>query len=88
MATEITGTPTPSTVKQLATQEVQLPKTALLGIFGTAAAPSALILLPKGKTQIVTVGDAIGRGTVLAIGKDGLVLGRNGAQYVMRLPRG
>ncbi|MEH6522154.1 type II secretion system protein N [Sulfitobacter sp.] len=88
MASDTSGTPTPAKVEKLATQEARLTRTALLGIFGTKAAPSALVLLPQGKTQIVGVGDNIGKGVVVAIGTDQIVLARNGTHHILRLPRG
>jgi hypothetical protein len=88
MASDTSGTRTPAKVEKLATQEAHLPRTALLGIFGTDAAPSALVLLPQGKNQTVGVGDNIGRRVVVAIGTDQIVLERNGTHHILRLPRG
>lgn len=88
MATQDTGTPTPAKVEQLATQEVPLPPTALIGVFGTPANPKALVRLPRGKTQTVGIGDRLAGGTVRAIGEDKLVLLRMGKQQVMQMPRG
>lgn len=88
MASDTSGTPTPAKVEKLATQEAHLTRTALLGIFGTKAAPNALVLLPRGKTQTVGIGDKIGKGIVVAIGTDQIVLARNGTQHILRLPRG
>jgi hypothetical protein len=88
MSTQDAGTPTPQTVEKLATQEVKLDRTALIGIFGTASAPKALIRLPRGQTRTVTVGDRIAGATVGAIGEDRLVLVRGSRQEVMQMPRG
>jgi hypothetical protein len=88
MASDTSSTPAPAKVERLATQEAHLPRTALLGIFGTEDAPSALVLLPQGKTQIVGVGDKIGKGIVVAIGTDQIVLARSGTQHILRMPRG
>ncbi|KEJ89460.1 hypothetical protein [Sulfitobacter donghicola] len=88
MSTQTNGTPTPPKVKELATQAAKLPKTALLGVFGNTNAPKALILLPQGETKTVQVGDSIGADTVLAIGKDQLVLARGASQRILHLPRG
>lgn len=88
MASKDTGTPTPPKVEKLATQKALLGRTALLGIFGTAAAPNALILFPQGETRIVSIGDTIGKDIVLAIGKDHLVVARKGTQHILHLPRG
>lgn len=88
MATQDTGTPTPAEVKKLATKEVKLERVALIGIFGTAEKPSALIRLPKGNTVTVAIGDELEGGVVAAIGAGQLVLARSGRQYVMRMPAG
>lgn len=86
MATQ--NTTTPPAIAELATEQVELPRTALLGIFGTAAAPRALIRLPRGKTQTVRVGDRVARSTVAAIGEDQLVLSRNGSTQILTMPQG
>ncbi len=86
MTSNFSGTPTPLKVKKIATQEAHLPRTALLGIFGTKAAPNALIRLPHGKTQTVGIGDRIGKRVVIAIGSDQIILIRNNAQTVLRMP--
>tara|TARA_R110002020_G_scaffold67179_2_gene176233 strand:+ start:40997 stop:41266 length:270 start_codon:yes stop_codon:yes gene_type:complete len=89
MTTQDAGTPTPPTVEKFATKEAKLERTALIGLFGTASAPKALIRLPRGETRTVTVGDRIGSGTVGAIGEDRLVLLlRGNRQEVMQMPRG
>lgn len=88
MSTQDPGTPTPPKVEQLATQEVKLDRIALIGLFGTATAPKALIRLPQGETRTVTVGDRIAGATVGAIGEDRLVLLRGSRQEVMQMPRG
>jgi hypothetical protein len=82
------GTPTPRKVKRLATQAVALDRTALIGVFGADKDLRAMILLPLGKTQTVSLGDQVIGGTVLAIGPDKLVLARPGGQHVMHMPRG
>ena len=87
MATTI-GTPTPPEVEKLATQQARIEGTALIGIFGTPQAPHALIRLPRGETQSVSVGDSIAGATVEAIGEDLLVLSRMGSEQVLRMPRG
>ncbi|QUJ77882.1 pilus assembly protein PilZ [Sulfitobacter albidus] len=88
MATEHDGTPTPPEVSENATESARLPRTALLGVFGSSAAPSALILLPRGDTQTVSVGDTVAGGRVEAIGDDRVVLSRMGRQQILRLPAG
>lgn len=88
MASDNPGTPTPDKVKELATEEAQLDRFALLGIFGSTSAPSALIRLPHGDTQKVDVGDRVNGRTVEAIGEDQVVLSGFGSQKIIRLPRG
>lgn len=88
MATQDTQTATPQIVEQLATQEVRLARTALIGVFGTPAAPRALVRLPQGQTQTVKVGDSVAGGTVRAIGEDKLVLLRMGTEQILQMPRG
>lgn len=87
IATQNTGTPTPPHVEELATEAVTLSRVALIGIFGAADAPRALIRLPRGETRTVAVGDTLDGGTVAAIGADQLVLARRGSQRIMRMPR-
>lgn len=86
--TQNTGTPTPEKVERLATQEVRLGRTALIGIFGKAETPRALIRLPDGETHTLRIGDTLDGGTVDAIGSDILVLTRRGTQHVMQMPKG
>lgn len=85
MATQ--NTTTPPAIAKLATQQVDLPHTALLGVFGTATAPRALIRLPKGETRTVSIGDRIARSTVAAITSDQLILSRNGRTQILRMPQ-
>ena len=88
MATQHDGTPTPPIVESHATEEANLGRIALLGTFGAANAPSALIRLPRGNTQTVTIGDSIAGGTVQAIDADRLVLLRMGTAQILRMPQG
>jgi hypothetical protein len=82
------GTPTPPKVAQLATQAVALDRIALIGVFGAEKNLHAMIRLPLGNTQTVSLGDRVIGGTVVAIGLDKLVLVRPDGQHVMHLPRG
>lgn len=88
MATQHDGTPTPAIVESHATQEANLGRIALLGTFGSANAPSALIRLPRGNTQTVSIGDDVAGGTVEAIETDRLVLTRMGTAQILRMPQG
>lgn len=87
MTSQPAGEETPKNVADLATQQTTLDRTALIGVFGTETAPGALMRLPGGKIARVAVGDSVAGGTVLAIGKDQLVLSRLGSQSVLKLPR-
>ncbi|WP_298857245.1 type II secretion system protein N [uncultured Sulfitobacter sp.] len=88
MATQHEGTPTPAIVETHATQEAKLGRIALLGTFGSANAPRAIVRLPRGNTQTVTIGDALAGGTVAAISADRLILSRMGNEQILRMPRG
>lgn len=88
MATPHDGTPTPTIVKTHATQEARLGRIALLGTFGAANAPRALVRLPRGNTQTVTTGDALAGGIVAAISADRLILSRMGNEQILRMPQG
>lgn len=80
---------TPENVAKLASVDADLPRIALLGIFGSDAAPMALVRERSGKIARVAIGDKISIGTVAAIGIDQLVLRRsNGATKTLRLPKG
>ncbi|MEM6303588.1 MAG: pilus assembly protein PilZ [Pseudomonadota bacterium] len=77
----------PETEKH-ATEEVTLPRIAVIGIFGSEAAPRALIRSPNGKITRVEVGDKAAGGIVTAIGADSVVIARRGGATVLALPRG
>ena len=87
MATPHDGTP-PPIVETHATQEAKLDRIALLGTFGAANAPHALVRLPRGTTQSVKIGDALAGGTVAAISADRLILSRMGNEQILRMPQG
>ncbi|OAN78170.1 pilus assembly protein PilZ [Sulfitobacter sp. EhC04] len=80
--------PTPAKVAEIATTEARLARTALIGIFGSAAAPGALVRTPNGKIARVGVGDKVAGGTVAAIGDDQLVLNMGSRTKSLKLPRG
>ena len=71
---------------QLATQKnaVRLNQPVLLGIFGSTAAPRAMIRYPNGRIDTVRPGDKTRLGQVVAIGED---VARNGRTEVLRLPQ-
>ena len=81
-----TTEPTPQSVATRATQSVQLPALALIGIFGSAEAPAALIRDRDGSFARVGTGDSLGRHTVAAIGTDKVILARGNRTTVLTLP--
>ena len=87
MAAQQDGTPTPKIVETHATEEVILGRITLLGTFGSANAPSALVLLPQGITRSVKLGDEIAGGKVAAIETTRLVLSRMGTQQILTMPQ-
>jgi hypothetical protein len=80
--------PTPQNVAEMATEKAKLPRRVLLGIFGSADAPAALVRNNKGDTDRVSVGDTVDGDTVLAIGDDNIVITQGGRSEVLRLPAG
>lgn len=81
-----TGTPTPKKVTDLATEKADLPRTALIGIFGSEATPGALIR-EGSRISRVRVGDQVAGGVVAAIGEGALVLSSRRGNKVLRLPQ-
>ncbi len=80
--------PTPRNVADLATSAARLDRTALIGIFGSDAAPGALVRTRNGRIARVGIGDKVAGGTVAAIGGDQLVLNVGGRAKALKLPRG
>lgn len=87
MATTEKNLPTPKKVAKLATEKASLSRTALIGIFGSDANPSALIRSDGGDIAKVKVGDTFQGSVVSAISNDSLVLARRGKAKVLTLPR-
>ncbi|MFC6638473.1 pilus assembly protein PilZ [Sulfitobacter sp. JBTF-M27] len=87
MSTTIIQEPTPSHVADLANETARLPALALIGIFGSAAAPTALIRERNGSIQRVTVGDAVAGQTVAAIDADRVILSNGGQTKTLSLPK-
>ena len=78
---------TPAQVAQTATVTVQgsLKGLILLGTFGAEGAPKALIQLPGGKTESVTVGDRVDGNPVLAIETGRIAIqNRGAAQWIVQ----
>ncbi len=80
--------PTPETVADLATETVSLSKLALIGIFGSEAAPAALIRDARGTIHRVTPGDAVENQTVAAIGTDRVILSKGSRTRTLTFPQG
>ena len=72
----------------LATQRGALPlrNLQLIGIAGTEEAPRALLRTAGGQTRLVSVGDSLRQGTVIAIGADRVVLNGGLGQRTLTLP--
>ncbi len=86
-STQKENLPTPQNVAKIATEKATLNRIALIGIFGSETNLSALIRETNGDIARVSVGDIFNGGVVKAIGKDNLILSRNGKTKVMKLPR-
>lgn len=80
--------PTPAHVAQKATQSAHLPALALIGIFGSAEAPAALIRERSGTIQRVTVGDTVAGQTVAAIDTDRVILASGSRTKTLTFPEG
>jgi hypothetical protein len=70
----------------LATTKARLPRLALIGIFGNAEAPAALLRKRSGTTTSVIPGDQVGKYTVAAITTDHIILKLGSKTDVLRLP--
>jgi hypothetical protein len=86
MTDETLQEPTPEKIADLATTKAHLPRLALIGIFGSATVPAALVREKSGTTTRVSTGDKIARHTIAAIGADHIVLARGAQTKVLRLP--
>ncbi|MFK7835057.1 MAG: pilus assembly protein PilP [Sulfitobacter sp.] len=78
--------PTPDTVAQTATETARLPKLALLGIFGSEAAPAALIRTGRGEVMRVQVGDHVARQRVAEIDSSRVILAQAGRTRMLSMP--
>lgn len=59
---------------------------ALLGTFGPATTPAALVRLASGRVRKVAVGDRVGHRRVAAIAPDQVILGEGRSVDVLRMP--
>ena len=85
--TTTTQEPTPQNVADLATQNADLGRPALIGVFGSQTAPAALIRDRKGTVQRVIIGDQVANQTVTAIAEDRVILARGGKTSTLTLPK-
>lgn len=74
---------TPADVAKTATQKgaMDLSKTNLLGTFGTKDAPTALIMMPDGSREKVTVGDTVNGMKITNIGNGNVQFTSGGNEY-------
>lgn len=76
-----------SKVAKLATETANLPSDIiLLGTFGPASRPRALLRRADGRTRKVKVGDRLGGSVVSAIAQQKLTLSTGGQKRVLRQP--
>ncbi|MEL6533154.1 MAG: hypothetical protein AAFQ06_08950, partial [Pseudomonadota bacterium] len=94
-ANEVAATVTPdipssATVSRTATIEgaINLREVNLIGITGTASERRALVRLPSGRFQTVSVGDRLDGGRIAAIGANSLQYVKNGRNITLEVPSG
>ncbi len=82
--------PASTTVARAATERggLETDGLTLIGIFGTGAAPRALVRLASGRVQRVKVGDRLSGGKVIAIGEGKLILLKGTRRITLKMPRG
>ena len=88
MSTKETQEPTPAHVADHATEQARLDRTALIGVFGSASAPGALVRTSNGDIERVTVGDTVAGGTVTAIDERQVLLTTGNRTRALKLPKG
>ncbi|UYV39036.1 hypothetical protein N4R57_08500 [Rhodobacteraceae bacterium D3-12] len=69
------------------TTAMRLNNVALIGTFGSADAPGALIRLPAGKILKVSTGDQTTIGKVVGISQSELLLAKGGRTLRLAMPR-
>lgn len=81
---------TPNNVAQTATQENALPHggTVVLGVFGSASAPEALVRTSGGQIRRIKTGSRLAASQVVAIDERGLVLQRGSRTQRLEIPGG
>ncbi len=90
MASQDRAGPTPANVAGIATQKDAFPthQLALIGLFGPASAPRALLRGRNGRILKVEPGDRVGGSRVMGIDADGVILQRQGQAVRLMLPSG
>lgn len=83
-----TGKTTSDHVAKLATTQAQLNNLALLGTFGSDAAPAALVRLATGRVKRIERGDTLSGRRVMAIDAGRVLLSGATGEQVLRLPKG
>ncbi|MGM0586552.1 MAG: amidophosphoribosyltransferase [Pseudomonadota bacterium] len=81
--------PAPAPAEERATGadgRLDLSRMILLGVFGSDAAPRALVRLPSGEVRRVAAGQTVGGWRVEAVGPDFVSLRSSGAARRLRLP--
>jgi hypothetical protein len=83
-------TSTPASVARQATLKnaISLNKVALIGVYGTTSQRRALVRLPSGRYEKVSVGDRIDGGRVSAIGQSDLRYTKSGRNVTIKMPKG
>ncbi len=86
---QVASLPTSASVAEAATTDGDLERGAfnLIGIYGTESKRRALIRLPSGRYERVTVGDVFSGWKVVAIGDDAIRLAKGGKDAILRMPR-
>lgn len=81
---------TPENVATKATNSNALDRSTLnlLGIFGPTDSMSALVRLPGGRVRKVETGQKLGRGRIVAIDAEGLMMVKNGRSERIGMPGG
>jgi hypothetical protein len=78
-----------ATVTDIATRRARLNlrETILLGTFGAEGELGALLRLPTGAVQKVHKGDAYGKGTIIAIGENHVIIEKTGRTTTLVQPQ-
>ncbi len=85
---EVASLPTSANVAETATIENGLDRgqISLIGIYGSEGKRRALVRLPSGRYERVTVGDSFSGWKVAAIGADAIRVVKGGKEAILRMP--